>query len=981
MYIKITFVFSLWLWNVCLFSQPSVENCNNSIDDDGDGKVDLNDPDCICRGIKDTLFIPSSLIPNPSFEEYTCCPSRLAQLDCSKNWIQASDATSDYFHTCGFSQDPMRGSPPLPLPAGNGYVGFLDLYNHPARNATYKEYVGACLTSPMIAGKEYTLSFWIGFGKRGSSYGPRSSTTLAIFANEQCSRLPFGNNNSWLCPTNYTGGWIEMAKVSASGTNQWVKVKVKLRPNRNLETIVIGPECTRADGYYYYFIDELILEESVKFDSLILSIAGDPCRDSIRVIPSTIGIQRIHYQWYKDGIAIAGATLPGYVIPRGEEGRYVLKAIDGQDCELSNDFDYRLDSSFYFLDTSFCKGNSLQVNGNTLDSSGQYKFTLQTASGCDSIIQIDLHVHKPVDRLMDLSICEGSSVQLNGNIYNSSGVYSWWEKDEHGCDSMTQLTLKVTNVIRTQWDTAICFGSELVAGGVKYQAAGTFQQAHLSSQGCDSIHTIQLSILPEINVNLDTDLCQGDSIQFNQQLITQAGQYRMTIPSASGCDSNVVLDVLIKPTYLTPLDIIRCDSDSFMIGSTTIRKTGIYNVPFISSQGCDSIIRVTYTAIPASVQHMDTIKCFDESLVIGGIEYTSPGLYRQYYQASHGCDSIVTIQFRQTVKPILNATVAHPKCATDQNGSIQLFVAGNNGPYQLRWSDGSLLSNRNQLQAGIYEVTVSDANNCSVKASYEIIQPLPLQWQISTTQANCKFPLNGTVSIDQWSGGNAPYQFILDNKPLDSLVTKTNVSTGTHTMEIRDANGCSAVKVFTILEPLQGGVSLLPDSVHIVLGDSVRVSLNVSNIDSIVTIEWTGPGLINCPKCLETYIIPGKEGGVFQVKITDQFGCEYFASVRIDVEQKFYVPNVFSPNGDNINDFFYLISDSSVDVIETLKIFDRWGNLQFEGVNIHSNIPDEGWNGEFKGQKSLPGVYVYLFSFKDKVGQRHQLSGDVTLLR
>ena len=90
----------------------------------------LNDPDCKCKGIKDTLLIPSSLIPNPSFEEYVCCPTGLAQLNCSKNWIQASVATSDYYNTCGYKDDPQRGKPPQPLPAGNGYVGFLDIRDY-----------------------------------------------------------------------------------------------------------------------------------------------------------------------------------------------------------------------------------------------------------------------------------------------------------------------------------------------------------------------------------------------------------------------------------------------------------------------------------------------------------------------------------------------------------------------------------------------------------------------------------------------------------------------------------------------------------------------------------------------------------------------------------------------------------------------------------------------------------------------------------
>ncbi|HNA64835.1 MAG TPA: gliding motility-associated C-terminal domain-containing protein, partial [Saprospiraceae bacterium] len=148
-------LFCLSVFSLTVFAQSSAgEICDNGLDDDGDGLIDLNDGDCICKGIKDSIFVPSSLVPNPSFELYKQCPDGLAQLDRSLNWIQASPATSDYFNLCGFKDDPFRGTPPQPLPAGRGYVGFLDIQNYPQRGI-YKEYIGACLTSTMMAGKEY----------------------------------------------------------------------------------------------------------------------------------------------------------------------------------------------------------------------------------------------------------------------------------------------------------------------------------------------------------------------------------------------------------------------------------------------------------------------------------------------------------------------------------------------------------------------------------------------------------------------------------------------------------------------------------------------------------------------------------------------------------------------------------------------------------------------------------------------------------
>ena len=103
-----------------LFHLPPAapEICENARDDDGDGLTDLNDPDCACRIVK-----PESLIPNPSFEERTCSPVDRSQLNCAETWIQASEATTDYLHTCGWMGWP-NFPPPLPFPDGEGCVGF-----------------------------------------------------------------------------------------------------------------------------------------------------------------------------------------------------------------------------------------------------------------------------------------------------------------------------------------------------------------------------------------------------------------------------------------------------------------------------------------------------------------------------------------------------------------------------------------------------------------------------------------------------------------------------------------------------------------------------------------------------------------------------------------------------------------------------------------------------------------------------------------
>lgn len=143
---KLIFILFITLTNLA-FTQ---EICDNGIDDDNDGLVDLKDTtDCTCVltiSSNDTGTV-ASLIPNPSFENRSCCPTTLGQLNCADTWQQASSATSDYFNTCGRTS--LFTAPPNPLPNGNGYVGFYN--GSGAGGGNYKEYIGACLLDTMFA--------------------------------------------------------------------------------------------------------------------------------------------------------------------------------------------------------------------------------------------------------------------------------------------------------------------------------------------------------------------------------------------------------------------------------------------------------------------------------------------------------------------------------------------------------------------------------------------------------------------------------------------------------------------------------------------------------------------------------------------------------------------------------------------------------------------------------------------------------------
>ena len=122
------------------------------------------------------------------------------------------------------------------------------------------------------------------------------------------------------------------------------------------------------------------------------------------------------------------------------------------------------------------------------------------------------------------------------------------------------------------------------------------------------------------------------------------------------------------------------------------------------------------------------------------------------------------------------------------------------------------------------------------------------------------------------------------------------------------------------------------------------------------------------------------EEGTFTVEVTDEFGCLGVDSVRLTSRcpTAIYVPNVFSPNGDQINEYFSVLGTDIIDM--ELSIYDRWGNLMFSGQGL-----DVSWDGMSKGQNAPEAVYTWVAKI---VGYREDgttyieiKSGEVILLR
>jgi gliding motility-associated-like protein len=159
-------------------------------------------------------------------------------------------------------------------------------------------------------------------------------------------------------------------------------------------------------------------------------------------------------------------------------------------------------------------------------------------------------------------------------------------------------------------------------------------------------------------------------------------------------------------------------------------------------------------------------------------------------------------------------------------------------------------------------------------------------------------------------------------------------------------------------------------------------SINPTYSSNITSYTWTPGNLLNCSSC------PAPSGVVlgsntFLIKVTSDSGCVAQDSVTIFVECKdayLLIPNAFTPNGDNLNDYFYPLTRGIKSIVR-FSIYDRMGNLVYEAKNFPPNDKTYGWNGRINGADQSTAVFVYYMEAVCDLGEKLYKRGSVVLIR
>ncbi len=328
-------------------------------------------------------------------------------------------------------------------------------------------------------------------------------------------------------------------------------------------------------------------------------------------------------------------------------------------------------------------------------------------------------------------------------------------------------------------------------------------------------------------------------------------------------------------------------------------------------------------------------------------------------------------------------------CSEANDGWIQVApVGGNPGFFTYEWShDPTNTTNAaGPLPAGDYSITVTDETGvCTASTTATLTEPEPLYFEyVAPEEPQCNGYTTIFPALDSVSGGTGgPYLYTIDGFNFNSTDQPTSILAGTYTLEVIDASGtCTATEEVVIDEPLPITVDLGPD-VEIQLGESYEITASVFPLGAVDSILWMPSTSLSCTDCLDPTATP-LDDVTYTVLITDSNSCTGTGSVYIDVDpnRNVYIPNVFSPNGDGVNDIFIPYTGSGVSNIKNMIIFDRWGELVYSRQNFMPNdLATNGWDGYLGGKIMDPAVFVYIIEveFMDGIDLRYK--GDVTLVR
>jgi gliding motility-associated-like protein len=550
-------------------------------------------------------------------------------------------------------------------------------------------------------------------------------------------------------------------------------------------------------------------------------------------------------------------------------------------------------------------------------SSGTYVVTLRDSKGCTDFVNVTITQPNQLQAQIDSVINIGCNGASTGAIYISvtggNQPYNFLWSNGATSEDITGLVAGTYNVAITD------------AKGCTASVGATISQPLPLFLNIASFHN--LSCYNDSTGSIDVTANGGVppySFTWSNGATTEdifgllPNTYSVTVTDANGCQQNIS-QLITQPTQLaTTISSTQVLCAGAASGSVDLDVTGgtapynyvwsngatsqdlsgvsggLYTVIIYDANGCSITNSTTVTEpAPITISLVKTdVLCNGDSTgaiditVNGGtpvITYVwsnaatsedltgiPSGNYSVIITDGNSCTASASATIAQPSALVLNATTVNVGCSGGANGSVDITVQGGVFPYTYAWSNNATTEDINGLSGGTYTVSITDANGCSLTASFTITEPTPIVSNIVGTNVTCFGASNGATDLTV-SGGTAPYSFLWNT--FQTIEDLSGISGGTYYVIITDANGCTKHDSVVITEAPALVLSVSVTNVLCNGAATGAVDLTVSGGAPAYTYAWSNSAI--------TEDISGVVAGNYIVTVTDAATCSASASATI----------------------------------------------------------------------------------------------------
>ena len=475
---------------------------------------------------------------------------------------------------------------------------------------------------------------------------------------------------------------------------------------------------------------------------------------------------------------------------------------------------------------------------------GVYTVTVTGTGGCTATATSTiLNTGAPtvtIPTQVNVSCFGGTNGSANSNVVGGVGPYTYsWNSVP------VQTTANATNL-----------------------PAGTYTLTVTGSNGCSSTATVTITQPTQLTAAITTTnvSCNGGNngsaivtpaggtgpftyswnttpVQTTSTAVTLlSGTYNATVTDVNGC------------TVVASANISQPNALTLVIGSSTNPNC------FGSTNGS-----ITVTANGGTGAYLYSINSGPNQ-----VSPTFTGLGANNYTVvvtdANGCTANVTTTLTQPTAITAVPVITNVTCNGSTNGQITLVVNGGTGPYTYNWSNGGTTNPLTGLGAGTYSVTITDVNGCTLVLTNLIVtQPSALTVNPSALPPTICIGQSSTLNSNP-NGGTSPYTFFWTSGAITQNTTVNPVVTTTYTVQVTDANGCTATGSVTVTvnPPLTGSTTATPPTICMGGSSTLNATIN-GGTGGPYNFSWSpgggsGSSITVSPVTTTTYTVTMSDG-------------------------------------------------------------------------------------------------------------------------